>query len=106
MPKNKKPLNYGYNDSDQFYKGIRIRLIPYHPIQYAKYKAKRFELGERKYGQNVWIPNAYLMEDGTLKKNINIDFVFTRAIRQNKFDYAHLDASVFGYRYSQGTSGK
>lgn len=98
MGKSKKLKEpYGYNDKDQFYKGIRIRLIPYHPDYYAKKKAKRFELGERKYGQNVWIPNSYLLPDGTIREDRNLDFVFTLAIVQMKFYYAHLDPTIFGY---------
>lgn len=80
-----------WNDKKQFYKGIRIRLIPYALEYYLKKKAKRFELGERRYGQNIWIPNKYLEDDGTLKPNINIDFVMYEAYRQKKFEYAHLD---------------
>lgn len=95
--KKKKDPNHGYNVNDQFYKGIRIRLIPYHPDYYAQRNAKRFELGERKYGQNFWIPNSYLMPDGTIKEGVNLDFFFCRAIRENKFYYAWLDPSIFGY---------
>lgn len=95
--KKKKDPNFGLNVDDQFYKGIRVRLIPYHPDYYANKKAKRFELGDRKHGQNVWIPNAYLTDNGTIKEGANLDFVFTRAIVQNKFYYAYLDPSIFGY---------
>lgn len=102
MAKSKKLKEpFGYNDKDQFYKGIRVRLIPYHPDYYAEKKAKRFELGERKYGQNVWIPNSYLLPDGTIKEGVNLDFVFTRAIVQRKFYYANLDPSIFGYSVEQ-----
>ena len=91
MAKKKQDPNHGYNIDAQYYKGIRLRLIPYHPDYYAGKNAKRFELGERKYGQNVWIPNAYLTPDGTIKPDTNLDFVFRRAIAQNKFRYAKLD---------------
>lgn len=63
----------GYLNLDlQYYKGVPLRQIDrkdYHAL-----KARRFVLNDT--NQNVWIPNAYLQEDGTLKTNINIDFVF------------------------------
>ena len=84
-----------WNDGDQFYKGIRIRLIPYSTEYYSGKNAKRFELGKRKYGQNIWIPNKYLHEDGTLKPNINIDFVIRQAHKQKKLKHAHIDIENF-----------
>lgn len=79
-----------YHLETQFYKGIPITLLDYHPSYYARRNAKRFQLGDKKYGQNIWIPNAYLEKDGTLKPNVNIDFVFRRAYVQHKFEYARL----------------
>lgn len=66
----------------QFYKGIKLKLInrSYHSIEKSKGHAKRFTLNDT--NQNVWIPNKHLMDDGTIKQNENIDYVFRRAQRQ------------------------
>ena len=79
------------NLEPQYYKGVTILLIK---RNYNDYKAKRYMLGSRSSGQNVWIPNAYLEEDGTLKPNINIDFIFIKANLDGKFKKAGL--SNFG----------
>lgn len=71
-----------YNFSDQYYKGIKIRLInrSYHKPEKAKGHAKRFILNGT--SQNVWIPNKHLEIDGTLKPYENIDYVLRRAQKQ------------------------
>ena len=83
-----------YNTSIQIYRNIHIRLIEYTPKHFARLRAKRFLLVkpvENDYpSQNIWIPNAYLQEDGTLKPYINIDFVFRTAALQRKFKYAGI----------------
>ena len=76
-----------YNNSIQFYKDVPIRLIVYTD----KLNAKRFILGDMKSKQNIWIPNCYLKPDGTLKANINIDFIFKKAYQQGKFSYANIN---------------
>lgn len=96
MPKRKKKESeIEWNTNIQYYKGVPLTLIPYAPIYYAQKNAKRFQLGERKFGQNIWIPNVYLEPDGSLKIGVNIDFAMRIAIRQKKFQYAHLDPSKF-----------
>ena len=65
------------NTDIQYYKDVPLRQIvrgDYHVMN-----ARRFTLNNT--NQNVWIPNRYLQEDGTLKPSINIDFVF-RGCRQ------------------------
>lgn len=59
------------NLEEQEYRGIKLRLIN---RNYVNRKAKRFTLFNT--SQNVWIPNYYLKEDGTIKDNINLDFIF------------------------------
>lgn len=76
------------NLDKQEYKGVAIYLIN---RRYNGYNAMRYMLGSRTSGQNIWIPKCYLQEDGTLKPNINIDFVFITAYQQKKFDYAKID---------------
>ncbi|MFB0831432.1 hypothetical protein ACEU2D_17745 [Brevibacillus laterosporus] len=61
----------------QFYKGIKLQLIP---RNYSGCSAKRYTLNGT--NQNVWIPNKHLYEDGRLKENENIDYVFRKAQRQ------------------------
>ena len=80
-----------YNNNIQFYKGVPIRLIVYTDKHFARLNAKRFILGDMKSKQNVWIPNCYLEPDGTLKANINIDFIFKKAYQQGKFSYANIN---------------
>lgn len=75
------------NLEPQYYKGVTILLIK---RNYNDYNAKRYMLGSRSSGQNIWIPNLYLEEDGTLKSNINIDFVFIKANFEGKFKKAGL----------------
>ena len=84
----KKNQKIELNLSAQFYKGVRIRLIK---RDYGTQRAKRFLLGKEKNNhQNVWIPNIYLNDDGTVKPDANIDFVFKQAYYQNKFEYAGI----------------
>lgn len=83
-----------YNTNVQNYKGVSIRLIKYTEKHFARLKAKRFLLIKPKENdypsQNFWIPNCYLESDGTLKSNINIDWIFQKAYRANKFKYAGI----------------
>lgn len=65
------------NTETQYYKGIPIRLII---RNYSGYNAKRYTLNGT--SQNVWIPNKFLREDGTLMNGRNIDFVFKKARNQ------------------------
>ena len=75
MGKRKNKIKFYYED--QLYKGICLTLIP---RKYDRENARRYRLNHT--NQNVWIPLAYLHEDGRLKDNINIDFVFRQSIRQ------------------------
>lgn len=63
------------NTATQYYKDIPLRLIV--RKDYRALKARRFTLNGT--NQNVWIPCQYLEVDGTIKPNVNIDFVFLRA---------------------------
>lgn len=74
MPKPKKNYNLGY----QFYKGLPLQLIERH--DYHVKAAKRFTIAGT--NQNVWIPNKHLLEDGTIKANQDLFYVFTSKSRQ------------------------
>lgn len=79
----KKP-KVQFNFIDQAYKGITVRLID---RGYVGTKAKRFLLipplgAVAMTNQNVWIPNKHLTEDGTIKAEENIDYVFRKAQHQ------------------------
>lgn len=69
-----------YNTKNQIYKGVPLKLIAYTENHFARLNAKRFVINNM--NQNVWIPNCYLEDDGTIKANANIDFVFLKAKRQ------------------------
>lgn len=79
------------NFNIQRYKGIPIRLID---RKYGNRKAKRFTINST--NQNVWIPNKHLEDDGTLKKNENVDYVFRKA--QNQLTYAGITQAIPGIR--------
>jgi hypothetical protein len=72
------------NTDIQRYKGVPLRLII--RGDYKTSKARRFILNDT--NQNVWIPCAYLQTDGTIKPNVNIDFVFFKSKR--KFELAGI----------------
>lgn len=75
-----KHLYEKYNTKTQFYKGVPLNLIVYTESHFARLKAKRFVINHT--NQNLWIPNKYLLEDGTIKPNSNIDFVLYNNKRQ------------------------
>lgn len=73
------------NYNIQYYKGIPLRLIN---RNYKTYNAKRYLINET--NQNIWIPNCYLLKDGTIKSDVNIDFIFNNKITQNKLKIAKV----------------
>lgn len=86
---NNKPK---YNTNDQHYKGILLNLIA--RTDYMFKMAKRFSLNRT--NQNVWIPNIYLEEDGTIRKNVDIDFVFRKA--QVQLSLAGYTGAIIGIK--------
>ena len=69
-----------FNTETQFYRGIPLLLIERY--DYHTKKAKRFTMNGT--NQNVWIPNQYLLEDGTINPEANLDFVFFNRLNQIK----------------------
>lgn len=69
------------NKKDQYYKGIKLNLID---RDYKGKNAKRFIINGS--NQNIWIPNCYLLENGTIKTNANLDFIFNKKQTQHKID--------------------
>lgn len=69
-----------YNTDMQYYKNVPLRLIVYTEQHFARLKAKRFTINNT--NQNIWIPNTYLEPDGTIKNDINIDFIMYKSSRQ------------------------
>lgn len=61
---------------------------------YGCYKAKRFKINGS--NQNVWIPNCYLEDDGTIKANMNIDFVFRKSV--NQLNKAGITQAIIGIK--------
>ena len=81
-----------YNTNDQYYKGILLKLV--NGYDYSCRGGKRFSLNHTY--QKIWIPNVYLEEDGTLKEDVNIDFVFRKA--QNQLSYAGYTGAIIGIK--------
>ena len=79
MGKSSKRI-HDYNTQVQMYKNVPLKLIVYTDAHFARLNAKRYTINNT--NQNVWIPNRYLEADGTLKSNINIDFIFYKAVNQ------------------------
>lgn len=74
-----------YNYDIQYYNKIPLRLIK---RNYKNYKAKRYVINET--NQNIWIPNSYLLQDGTIKVGVNLDFIFKKKAQQNKLKIAKV----------------
>lgn len=72
------------NTNIQLYKGVPLRQVKRN--DYHIKKARRFVLNDT--NQNVWIPCQYLEKDGTIKPDVNIDFVFMKS--KKKFELAGL----------------
>lgn len=73
------------NFNIQQYRNIPLTLIN---RSYAGYKAKRYVINST--NQNVWIPNAYLLPDGTIKPGTNLDFIFNTVQGQRKLELARV----------------
>lgn len=73
---------------EQFYKSIPLRLIK---RNYNGYQAKRFRINNT--NQNVWIPNKHLYENGKIKENENLDYVFRKALHKLKIAGIHQPIS-------------
>lgn len=92
VAKRKAKLAEKYNTGTQYYKGIPVELIVRE--DYGCYKAKRFKINGS--NQNVWIPNCYLEDDGTIKANVNIDFVFRKSV--NQLNKAGITQAIIGIK--------
>lgn len=66
------------NLNTQYYRGLPLRLINRKDYKYKK--AKRFIINNT--NQNVWIPNTYLLDDGTIKDNVDLMFIFRKSKRK------------------------
>jgi hypothetical protein len=75
----------------QYYKGIPIKLIK---RNYTNCAAKRFVINNT--NQNVWIPNKHLLENGTIKPNENLDYIFRKA--KNQLNYAGITQAIPGIK--------
>ena len=92
VAKRKAKLAEKYNTDTQYYKGIPVELIVRE--DYGCYKAKRFKINGS--NQNVWIPNCHLEDDGTIKANANIDFVFRKSV--NQLNKAGITQAIIGIK--------
>lgn len=80
-------MAYPFNIATQLYKNIRLTLIAYHPSYYTDRNAKRFRIGHSI--QTIWIPNGCLLPDGTLKPDVNLDWIFSQEKNKIKLRYAY-----------------
>lgn len=88
--KNEENLNFEL----QHYAGIPLRLIN---RRYQGYNAKRYTINET--NQNIWIPNKHLNEDGTIKHEENIDYIFRKA--KNQLNIAGITQAIPGIKKLQ-----
>ena len=89
-----KELNKKYNTKTQYYFGIPLTLII--RTNYDCVRAKRYMLYET--NQNIWIPNCYLEEDGTIKETANIDWIFEKWTTKHKIAIAKKEYDEFHQR--------
>lgn len=82
-------MAYPFNIATQLYKDIRLTLIAHHPSYYTGRNAKRFRVGGEHSIQTIWIPNCCLRPDGTLKPDVNLDWLFNQEKNKIKLRYAH-----------------
>lgn len=75
----------------QYYKGIPLKLINRY---YGNMKARRFTLNGT--NQNVWIPNKHLLQDGTIKNEEDLDYIFRKS--QNQLNYAGITQAIPGIK--------
>ena len=70
-----------YNTNVQNYKGIPLKLILYTESRFQHLKAKCFQVLNalnQPSGQQIWIPNRFLSDDGTILPTCNIDWLFRK----------------------------
>ena len=79
------------NYSVQVYKSIPLRLIK---RNYYGMKAKRYTLNGT--NQNVWIPNKHLEQDGTIRPNEDLDYIFRKA--HNQLNLAGITQAIPGIK--------
>lgn len=89
------------NLSTQYYKGIPLRLI--NRQNYRSRNAKRFIINET--NQNIWIPSIYLDKTGTIKNDVDLDWIFKTRYVQNKLKLAGIKSDTitqfFCYKVSR-----
>lgn len=73
------------NLNTQVYKGIPLRLI--NRKDYHSKDAKRYVINET--NQNIWIPNCYLTENGTIKPGVDLSFMLNTRHFYNKLNKAY-----------------
>lgn len=74
-----------YNYSVQRFAGVDLRLIN---RNYRNYNAKRYLINNS--NQNIWIPNCYLEEDGTIKGSADLSFIFNKPSTKRKIELSKI----------------
>lgn len=75
----------------QMYRNIPIRLIN---REYWTRNAKNYAINNT--NQTVWIPNRHLLEDGTIKQDEDIDYVFRKI--KNQLNNAGITQAIPGIK--------
>ena len=82
-----------YNRKVQNYYGLHLRLVQFTEQQFNRMKAKAFSILNSKdqpTNHTIWIPNAYLTEDGTIHSNANLNWLFRKQENAEKIAAAGL----------------
>lgn len=80
------------NVKTQYYKSIPLKLSARN--SYTNRKAMKFEINNSI--QSVWIPKKHLYDDGTIKPNENIDYVFCKKQNRHKLELAGITKPMTG----------
>ncbi len=76
-----------YNTTIQECGSLRLRLIVYTERHFAALNAKRFMLmmpDGTESRQNIWIPNSYLLPDGTINPDKDLSWLYKKWENQHK----------------------
>ncbi len=75
-----------YNNKIQICCDIPLQLIVYTEKRFARLNTKRFLIKGQKGTQNIWIPNAYLEPDGTIRADANLAWLFAKHDTRHKLE--------------------
>lgn len=77
-----------YNREVQWFRNVPLKLIVYTEKHFSVLKAKRFMIHGST--QNLWIPNKFLTENGTIRDPEKIAWIFSNKTTQHKLELAGI----------------